>query len=162
MTPLCHNTLTHFRQVKMAAIMLTAFLNSYSWKMILSVWFKVHWIFCMDLIDNRPVLVHIIAWCRTGCRYFSYYLNQWWPPSLLTHICIAQPRYVMVSFRFNKCIDFSIYDWTDQPIKIAQYGDVIVSAMSSQTPASRLFAQPFVQVQIKENAKAPRHWPLWG
>ena len=29
-------------------------------------------------------------------------------------------------------------------------------------PASRLFAQPFVQAQIKENKKVPRHWPLWG
>ena len=27
---------------------------------------------------------------------------------------------------------------------------------------SLLFVQPFVQVQIKENIKAPRHWPLWG
>ena len=25
-----------------------------------------------------------------------------------------------------------------------------------------MFTQPFVQVQIKENIKAPRHWPLWG
>ena len=28
--------------------------------------------------------------------------------------------------------------------------------------ASRLFTQPFFQAQIKENTKAPRHWPLWG
>ena len=28
--------------------------------------------------------------------------------------------------------------------------------------ASRLFAQPFVQVQIKENRKNRRHWPSWG
>ena len=27
---------------------------------------------------------------------------------------------------------------------------------------SQLFAQPFVQVQIKENIKAPCHWPWWG
>ena len=27
---------------------------------------------------------------------------------------------------------------------------------------SRLFAQPLIQVQIKENIKAPHHWPLWG
>ena len=26
----------------------------------------------------------------------------------------------------------------------------------------RLFAQQYVQAQIKENIKAPRHWPLWG
>ena len=31
-----------------------------------------------------------------------------------------------------------------------------------KSPASPLFAQLFVQAQIKENIKAPRHWPLWG
>ena len=31
-----------------------------------------------------------------------------------------------------------------------------------KSPASRLFTQPFVQTQIKENIKALRHWPLWG
>ena len=31
-----------------------------------------------------------------------------------------------------------------------------------KSPASRLFTQPFVQAQIKEIIKAPRHWPLWG
>ena len=29
-----------------------------------------------------------------------------------------------------------------------------------KSPASPLFTQPFVRVQIKENIKAPRHWPL--
>ena len=33
---------------------------------------------------------------------------------------------------------------------------------SLKSPASRLFTQPFVQAQIKESIKAPRHWPLWG
>ena len=28
--------------------------------------------------------------------------------------------------------------------------------------ASQLFAQPFVEAQIKENIKVPRHWPLWA
>ena len=28
------------------------------------------------------------------------------------------------------------------------------------SPASRLFAQPFVPAQIKEDIKAPRYWPL--
>ena len=31
-----------------------------------------------------------------------------------------------------------------------------------KSPASRLFTQPFVQAQVKENIKAPRHRPLWG
>ena len=31
-----------------------------------------------------------------------------------------------------------------------------------KSPASPLFTQPFIEAQIKENIKAPRHWPLWG
>ena len=31
-----------------------------------------------------------------------------------------------------------------------------------KSPASWLSIQPFVQAQVKENIKAPRHWPLWG
>ena len=31
-----------------------------------------------------------------------------------------------------------------------------------KSPASRLFTQALNQAQIKENIKAPRHWPLWG
>ena len=31
-----------------------------------------------------------------------------------------------------------------------------------KSPASRLFTQPFIQTQIKENIKSPRHWPLCG
>ena len=31
-----------------------------------------------------------------------------------------------------------------------------------KSSASRLFTQAFIQAQIKENIKAPRHWPLWG
>ena len=44
----------------------------------------------------------------------------------------------------------------------SHYIDDIMSAMASQITASRMFVQPFVQAQIKENIKAPRHWPLWG
>ena len=29
-----------------------------------------------------------------------------------------------------------------------------------KSPASRLFTQAFIQAHIKENFKAPRHWPL--
>ena len=31
-----------------------------------------------------------------------------------------------------------------------------------KSAASRLFTQQFIQAQIKENIKAPRHWPLRG
>ena len=35
-----------------------------------------------------------------------------------------------------------------------------MDAMASQITS--LFTQLFNQAQIKENTKAPRHWPLWG
>ena len=31
-----------------------------------------------------------------------------------------------------------------------------------KSPASPLFAQPFIRAQIKENIKTPHNWPLWG
>ena len=31
-----------------------------------------------------------------------------------------------------------------------------------KSSATRLFTQPFIQAQIQENIKAPRHWPLCG
>ena len=50
-----------------------------------------------------------------------------------------------------------------------QYTYYTIITMTSQwaqwrlkSPASRLFTLPFIQAQIKENIKAPRHWPLWG
>ena len=42
------------------------------------------------------------------------------------------------------------------------YNGVMMSAMASKKTASRLFTQPFIQAQFKENIKAPRHLPLWG
>ena len=42
------------------------------------------------------------------------------------------------------------------------YIDVIMTTIASQSPAWRLFTQSFIQAQIKENIKAPRHWPLYG
>ena len=49
----------------------------------------------------------------------------------------------------------------DWPARI-YYSDVIMRAMTLQSPAPRLIAQPFVQAQITEATKAPHHWPLWG
>ena len=40
--------------------------------------------------------------------------------------------------------------------------DAIMSTMASQITSLTIFTQPLIQAQIKENTKAPRHWPLWG
>ena len=50
-----------------------------------------------------------------------------------------------------------------------QYQPFVGSTLTSlsprwrlKSPASRLFTQPFIQTQIKENIKAPRQWPHKG
>ena len=40
------------------------------------------------------------------------------------------------------------------------YNDVIMGTIAYQITSPRLFTQPFIQTQIGENIKAPRHWPL--
>ena len=37
-----------------------------------------------------------------------------------------------------------------------------MGAMGSQITSPRMFTQPFIQAQIKENIKAPRHWIFLG
>ena len=45
---------------------------------------------------------------------------------------------------------------------MCHYSDVIMNTTASQIPAWRLFTQPFIHAQIKENSQAPHHWPLCG
>ena len=44
----------------------------------------------------------------------------------------------------------------------SHYGDVIMGAIASQIISLTVVTRPFIQTQIKENIKAPRHWPLCG
>ena len=60
-----------------------------------------------------------------------------------------------------KCLHFlMLWHW-----RVGCYCHVVTSEWAPwrrlKSPASRWFAQPFVQVQIKENIKAPRHRPFW-
>ena len=40
--------------------------------------------------------------------------------------------------------------------------DVIMGVMASQITSLAIIYSTFFRSQIKENTKAPRHWPLWG
>ena len=43
----------------------------------------------------------------------------------------------------------------------SHYSGVIMSSIASQITSLTMFTQQFIQAQIKENIKAPRHWLLW-
>ena len=53
----------------------------------------------------------------------------------------------------------SMYNYNEST---CYYSDVIMGAMAAQITSLIIFTQPFIQAQINENIKAPRHWPLWG
>ena len=107
----------------------------------------------------------------------SHYLNQWW---FIFHwtisnifqlnlnlntliefqnvVCkmatfVAQPQRVL-SLQLNWRSDIEMY-----PIPITVTS--LWARWRLKSSASWLFTEPFVQAQIKENIKAPCHWPLW-
>ena len=43
---------------------------------------------------------------------------------------------------------------------LIHYNDVIMGTMASQIPSLTIVYSTVIQAQIKENIKAPRHWPL--
>ena len=51
---------------------------------------------------------------------------------------------------------------TGPDLNMGHKSDVIMSAMASQITGFTNVYTPFVQAQIIENIKAPRHRPLWG
>ena len=68
-----------------------------------------------------------------------------------------------LAHQYSECNEETMCSHCDSVANAREhYSDVIISSMASQTPVSRLFTQLFVQVQIKENIKVPRHWPFWG
>ena len=48
------------------------------------------------------------------------------------------------------------------PILLLQWRHNEHSGVSTESPALRLFTQPFIQEQVNKNIKAPRHRPLLG
>ena len=68
--------------------------------------------------------------------------------SIPMHLCVCWCEYVYVSCMSWRHHEFfiTVTSWWIQ--------------WRLKSPASRLFTQLFIQVQIKENIKVPRHWPL--
>ena len=91
-------------------------------------------------------------------------------------------QYIVMMWVFNVCTDIKRYVWK-RTVKVITHWNakmILVAPLwllltvvfirttlwsarwRVKSPASRLFNQLFIQTQIKENIKAPRHWPLWG
>ena len=112
------------------------------WKLAV-FWLKFDWSLFpgIQLTISNSALVHLMAWRLTGDKpelMMTWFVDIYAPPGLneLTNTSSSSLEHVIVTSKWAR--------WR------------------SKLPASRLFTQPFIRAQIKENIKAPRCWPLCG
>ena len=114
----------------------------------------------LDHTDDKSILVHIMAW---WCKATSHYLSQCWPKSKspygITRLIWVKHPYWM-NHQVDKILGTHFHNLNHMHGSLQWRLNELGGHLKS--PASRLFTQPFIQVQIKENMKAPRHWPLCG
>ena len=98
-----------------------------------------------------------LSWCQL-CHHLRY-----WPMSSWCQLCLT--------YRTGGCYNDNVLrcqsdDKVDTIMNFefqCHYNDVIMSVMASQiTGVSIVYSTVCFQAQIKENIKAPRHWPFWG
>ena len=89
-----------------------------------------------------------------------------------THSYQTKPRdfkfknihlYELTSSNIITIIMYKLTDvWRWSARRSRHYCDDMMAAMASQITSLTIIPQPFIQAQIKENIKAPCHWPLCG
>ena len=105
---------------------------------------SIRWFSCCYLHVMAQPLYHLFAKYSQNTRMCGRDMKCFlWIHSLIYHVLVNAAWYVMCH---DKLITVTSL-WAQCRLK---------------SPASRLFTQPFFQAQIKEDIKAPRHWPLRG
>ena len=72
----------------MVAILQTIFWNAFSWKKVVMIWLKFHWLVPTNPITNRLVLVQIMDW-----HWICDKTSETMTVGLLTCICITLPQW---------------------------------------------------------------------
>ena len=91
-----------------------------------------------------------------------------WSSFPCNHImCTVSTKSISCYSKLFGYITVTLHDYTALSIyrghfSSYHYDDVIMTTIRLKSPASLLFTQSLIQTQMKENIKAPRHWPLCG
>ena len=88
-----------------------------------------------------PILIH---------KYTCLYTREQTPVQMCTGKCVHVWQTVAETLELRK------------PPLPTHYNDIIMGAIASQITSLAIVFSSFIQTQIKENIKAPRHWPLCG
>ena len=110
----------------------------------------VHVYVCVYIHTHIHAHAHAHAHTRMETIY-GYFNLIWFVLISISQQSLQQtawPHYMFVWVCFPSCcVTAATSQWARWRLK---------------SPAYRLFTQPFVQAQTKEDTKALRHWPLWG
>ena len=130
-----------------------------------------------EIYWDQPKKFHLLAWAKSLSSRYCIHATDNDVRAIQRPICVRKNplvwylqhilyvnmalstrsirSYLDIEYHFNMIHALYI-------LRVVHYSDVIMGTMALKSPVSRLFTQPFIQAQIKENTKAPRHWPLCG
>ena len=100
-------------------------------------------LFPRNLTNEKSTMVQVMACCLTAS---SHYLNQCWSSRVMSLYGVTRPQWVNTRGWMGEYISHITNEW--------RYNE-------RDGVSNHQFTQPFILAQIKENIKAPRHWPFW-
>ena len=115
-----------------------------------------------NLTDEKSTLVQVMAWY---CKAIIYHLSQCWSryssPYAVYHLA------TLIWYILNLIRTLCMHQSNGFRVCHSQRNMMQYITMTSlwarwclKSPASLLFAQPFIRAHTKENIKAPRYWPF--
>ena len=131
--------ITHWLLVDLNEIYISDFQSNFDnwWLRVSLMWLS------LDLTDDKSAMVVVMALCRQATH-----LSPCWPSSNSPH-------------------DVTRLQRTNQPPESSENLYILHWHHNGprwrlKSPASPILTQLFIRAQIKEDIKAPRHWPLCG
>ena len=137
---------------------------------------------CVEF-QRVPLKFHTKFWTHTpqNVHFTDFYICLWFTIFLDCDVISLRAIEVLTvmfsndffwSFRQCKCFLWLLnhHYWRDNGLAghagradcHYHHSDVIMTTIASQITSLMIVTQFFIQTQIKENIKAPRHWPLCG
>ena len=121
-----------------------------------TLWFAVN-CFHIERGNSRKLYLQDSKWQVLSWQHIHLHFVDIIKLLLLIFRIFVQPSVCEIS-RQLVTTDINLLNWSDPESHIPVTSQCVQWRL--KLLASRLFTQPFVQ--IEENIKAPRHWPLWG
>ena len=134
-------SLTHWGRDKMDAISQTTFSSAFYWMKMYEFRLRFHWILFPRV--QLTIFHHWFRYWLGAGQATSHYLNQWWLVYWRIYASLGLNELTAVM----PCVSTSL-----------QWRHNERDGVSNHQPHDYLLNRSFKQ--IKENTKAPRHWPL--